>query len=204
MYAIGLTGGIASGKSAVAEMLLALGADVIDADQIAREAVRPGCPAWRAIVGRFGEEILRPDQSIDRAKLGEIIFSRAEEKAWLNRTTHPDIENEMLNRLRHDQTNRAKVVVLDVPLLFEAGWDKYADETWVVYVDEQTQLERLMKRNRYGKEQAQRRVRSQAPLAEKVKRADFVIDNTRDLEHTRAQVCEGWKLIKKKVNELDG
>lgn len=204
MYAIGLTGGIASGKSAVAEMLLALGADVIDADEIAREAVRPGRPAWREIAKRFGEAILLPDRSIDRAKLGEIIFARDEEKAWLDGATHPYIASEMLDRMRKAQTERAKVVVLDVPLLFEAGWDKYADETWVVYVDEQTQLNRLMKRNQYGKKQAEQRVRSQTSLAEKVKRADFVIDNTGDLDHTRAQVCQGWELIKKKVNELDG
>lgn len=199
MYLIGLTGGIASGKSTVSKMLVQLGARVIDADQVAREVVSPGKPAWRAIAERFGEGILLPNQTLNRKKLGEIIFSDAAEKKWLDDAMHPAIREAVEEKIREQRSVNSRFVVLDVPLLFEAGWDGYTDENWVVNVEESAQLSRLMRRNQLSEAQARDRMRAQMPPREKLKLADIVIDNTKDLEHLHRQVLREWRDLEQRV-----
>lgn len=193
MYRIGLTGGIASGKSTVSTMLAELGATIIDTDEIARGIVRPQEPAWHDIVSHFGQEILLPDGSINRMVLGEKIFKDKIERQCLEKITHPYIEKEVYKSSRQAELEGQSVVVLDVPLLFEIGWQKKVDSIWVVYVDEKVQLARLMIRNQLTPEQAADRMNAQMSLREKVKFADIVIDNNLDIEHTQRQVMSAWE-----------
>lgn len=198
MYVIGLTGGIASGKSTVARLLGELGAPVVDADALAREAVRQGEPAWQAIVGRYGARVLLPGGALDRAKVGEIIFGDPAEKAWLDAAMHPILRARAAAALEAMRGRGARAAVLDVPLLYEAGWQTLADEVWVVYVDRETQLQRLMRRNRLKRAQALARVASQMDLAEKARRADFVVDNNGDFAAAKTQVERRWRELEGK------
>lgn len=207
MYLIGLSGGIASGKSTVSRMLIDLGAHVIDADQIARQIVFPGQPVWQAIVQEFGRGILLEDETLDRIKLGEKIFNHESAKRLLNDIMHPSIKEKIKMQIAVGQQKGESVIVLDIPLLYEAGWDKCTDENWVVYVKQSTQLVRLQKRNHLSLAQAKSRIHSQMPLEEKVKRADFVIDNEQSLRYTEEQVIKRWEslsILKEKVNKSDG
>lgn len=185
---IGLTGSIASGKSAVAAMFKELLIPVIDADQIARDVVEPGESTLQAIVNEFGHDILLPDGSLDRKKLGAIIFSDTDKRAKLNAIVHPAVRKRMLEQKEHFLENGATCVVMDIPLLFESKLTHMVDKTLVVYVDEDVQLQRLMKRDHSQKEEALQRIQSQIPLKEKVKLADAVIDNNGTLEHTLEQL----------------
>ncbi|MDH7577995.1 MAG: dephospho-CoA kinase [Bacillota bacterium] len=193
MLVIGLTGGIASGKSLVSRQLRALGALVIDADQIAREVVQPGKPAYQSIVREFGKEVLNPDGSLNRQALGRLVFSDPKKLDKLNRITHPPIiaEIEKLFKI-YRALFPEKVVALEAPLLYEAGLEKMVDEVWVVFVDFRTQLRRLMERDGLSEEEARRRIEAQLPLAEKVKRAHRVIDNGGSPEETERQVRKIW------------
>lgn len=197
MRVIGLTGGIASGKSLVSRFLKELGAIIIDADQIARDIVKTGSPAWRQIVQEFGENVCEPDGSLNRKELGRIVFSDASKLDRLNRITHPYIISHIRRLL---DVYRKKfpdaIIVLDAPLLLEAGLEGMVDEVWVVYVDYQTQLERLMKRDGFNTEEAVRRISSQLPLDEKIKLADHVIDNRGDPEETFLQVRRLWNSLR--------
>ncbi|WP_378956375.1 dephospho-CoA kinase [Pelosinus sp. sgz500959] len=195
MYTIGLTGGIASGKSTVSAMLRKLGAYIIDADEIARKIVMPNEPAWHDIVAHFGNEILLPDGRINREVLGQKIFKDKAERQCLEKITHPYIENEVQKSIAHAKSIGEQVVVLDVPLLFEVGWGKMVDRIWVVYVEKEVQLSRLMDRNHLTRQQAQERVDAQMSLDEKVKQADVVINNNLDIEHARMQVAAAWRKI---------
>lgn len=195
MYLIGLTGGIASGKSTVSAMLRELGAYIIDADEIARNIVMPHEPAWHSIVAHFGTEILLPDGRINRPLLGEKIFNNKEERQCLEKITHSYIKEETEKKIAHAKLIGERVIVLDVPLLFESGWDSMVDEIWVVYVEKEVQLARLMKRNQLTRQQAQDRINAQMSLEEKVKRAHVVINNNFEIEHARMQVAAAWKNI---------
>ncbi|MBP2632503.1 MAG: Dephospho-CoA kinase [Firmicutes bacterium] len=203
MYLIGLTGGIASGKSTVSKMLVDSGGCLIDADKIAREIVEPYKPAWQDIVNKFGEEILLADKTIDRAKLGNIIFSDKDSKKYLNAVTHPRIKEEIKNRIARYRNEKNAILILDIPLLFESGWDKSTDENWLVYVNQSVQLERLMARNQLSEKQAMDRIHSQILLEDKMKHADYIIDNNGTLEYTRSQVIVRWNEVKKKMEEKD-
>lgn len=174
---IGLTGGIASGKSTVTKMIRELGIPVIDADQIARDVVKMGEEAYNQIIQAFGQEILQEDGEIDRAKLGAIVFHNEQERKKLNAIVHPAVRRRMLAEKEAYVQKGAKTVVLDIPLLFESELTHLVDKTIVVYVDDDVQLERLMKRNGFSKEEALARIQAQMPLREKVKKADAVIDN---------------------------
>ncbi|MDH7498659.1 MAG: dephospho-CoA kinase [Syntrophomonadaceae bacterium] len=188
MKIIGLTGGIASGKSTVSGILKSLGAVVIDADQVAREVVEPGQPAWQEIVDAFGPAVLNPDGTLNRKQLSQLVFRDGEKLRRLNAITHPRVIEHFRQRLQWLRANRPDaVVVLDVPLLFESGMDAMADEVWVVWVDQEIEMQRLMMRDGITHEEAQARVAAQLPLEEKVRRADRVIDNTRSLQETIAQ-----------------
>ncbi len=193
---VGLTGGIASGKSTVSHIFRSLGAQVIDADILARQVVEPGKPAWQEIVNFFGREILLPDGSIDRKKLGAIVFQDPAKREVLNRIVHPRVFEEE-KRLYQDLRRQypEALIIVDAALLIESGSYKRFHKLIVVYVDEQTQLHRLMLRDGISAEEAWVRIRSQMPLSEKVKYANYIIDNRGSLEETRRQVEEVYKKL---------
>ncbi|MBP2653500.1 MAG: coaE [Firmicutes bacterium] len=195
MKVIGLTGGIASGKSTVSDILKEIGALIIDADKLARQVVEPGQPAWQKIAEWLGPDFLNFDQSIDRKKLGELIFNDSIARQRLEEITHPCIKEVAWQQLSVAAANGNIVAVLDVPLLFETGWDKHTDANWVVWVDNKTQLERLVKRDKLTSVQAKARIASQMSMSEKLRLADVVIDNSNDVESTRRQVVEAWEKL---------
>jgi len=185
MKVIGLTGGIASGKSTVSKALADLGAVIIDGDKTAHRLMEPPQPVWEDIVNKFGREILNPDLTIDRAKLGAIVFDNQEHMAALNQITRAKIIESIENELQELKISRPDaVLVLDVPLMYEARLDKLADQVWVIWLDRETQIKRLMERNGYTREEAVKRIDSQMPLDEKARRADVVIDNSGSTEET--------------------
>jgi dephospho-CoA kinase len=192
---VGLTGGIASGKSTVADLLRARGAKVIDADVVAREIVEPGEDAYNEIVAEWGPEVLGPDGALDRARLGAIIFSDAEARLKLNAMTHPRVRRRMLEQAEALRQEPAPppVAVLDIPLLFENGLEALVEETWLVYLDPTHQLERLMRRNGFSREEAEQRIAAQLPLSEKARRATRLIDNNGDLARLGAEVARVWR-----------
>ncbi len=185
---IGLTGGIASGKSTVSNMIKKMGITVVDADQISRDVVEIGKPAYNQIVDVFGVEILQEDHTLDRGKLGALIFSDPKRREQLNKIVHPEVRKEMLLQVEEEKKQGAKAVVLDIPLLFESRLTYMVDKTILVYVDEHTQLERLMHRNNYTEEEAKLRIQSQLPLKDKRKLADEIIDNNGSIENTQTQL----------------
>ena len=196
MKVIGLTGGIASGKSLVARFLRELGAEVIDADAVAREVVEPGTAALREIAEAFGPEIVRPDGTLDRRALADRIFRDAGARARLNAITHPRIRRRMAERVevvRHARPDA--IVVLDVPLLLDtAPADAYPlDGIVVVFVDGDTQAARLAARDRISVEAARQRLGAQRPLQEKVAQATWVIDNSATPDATRRLVEGLWQ-----------
>ena len=184
---IGLTGGIASGKSTVSNMIRKQGLRVVDADIIAREVVEIGQPAYKKIIETF-DGILDEDKSINRQKLGSIIFADEKKRQQLNSIVHPAVREEMLKQVESEKQKNALAVVLDIPLLFESKLTHIVDKTILVYVDEHIQLERLMGRNGYTEHEARMRIESQMPLKEKLKLADYVINNNGSLEETERQL----------------
>ena len=190
---IGLTGGIASGKSTGSGYLQTRGAVILDADAIARDLSRPGGTIYTAYVNHFGRKILQPDGELDRRAIGQMVFGSPAEKEWIDTITHPLIREEMQLRLQQEKEQGAAIILLDVPLLFESGWDKMAEGTCLVYVDESVQLARLMARNGYGRDEALARIRAQMPLSEKKKRAKWLIDNNGDRSAAIEQADRLWK-----------
>ncbi len=189
MRVIGLTGGIASGKSAVSTYLHRVGAAIIDADAVAREVVLPHRKAWEKIVGDFGTGVLNADQTINRALLGQIVFSDPVKLERLNQITHPEIVQAIRTKIsEHRVSGDHQLVIVDAPLLIETGLHRVVDEVWVIYVNPEVQLERLLKRDRLALEQAQERIKSQMPFSEKVKVADRVFDNSGTLDKTLAEI----------------
>jgi dephospho-CoA kinase len=187
---IGLTGGIASGKSTVTGMIRELGIPVIDADQVARDVVKAGEEAYAQIVATFGRDILQANGEIDRAKLGAIVFHNEQERKKLNAIVHPAVRRRIMAEKEAYVQNGAKTIVLDIPLLFESELTHFIDKVIVVYVDDDVQLERLMRRNGFSEEEALARIRSQMPLREKVKKADAVINNNGTVEETKQQLLQ--------------
>lgn len=193
MRIVGLTGGIASGKSTVAGLLEKLGARVIDADKLAREVVRPGEPAWQEIVDWLGPDILLPDRTLSRERIARLVFSDSQARSRLEAITHPAIRRCVKQAVAAAKEQGAAVVVLDIPLLFEVGWTEMMDEIWVVYVDQSTQEARLMDRDRMTLRDALSRIASQMSLAEKARLATTVIDNSKDFAYTKEQVEVAWQ-----------
>ncbi|MEH7417180.1 dephospho-CoA kinase [Neobacillus drentensis] len=185
---IGLTGGIASGKSTVSNMLKEMSITVIDADVEARLAVMKGEPAYQAIITEFGEGILLENGGIDRQKLGAIIFHQADKRQRLNEITHPDVRRRMLEQVETAKRKNEKVVVLDIPLLFESKLTSMVEKTLLVYVDSDIQLQRLVDRNNLTIADAKARIDSQMSLSEKIKLADAVINNNGTIEETKQQL----------------
>ena len=179
MIVAGLTGGIASGKSTVAEILRKAGAVIIDADRIARQVVAPGLPAWREIRDLFGDGILQSDGAIDRAALGAIVFNDAPLRRRLEEIVHPRVGAEIAAQMqRAAQEQPDAVVIMDIPLLFETDRTQGLAEIIVVFTPESIQRRRLMARDHLSPEAAEARIRSQMPMAEKVRRATLTIDNS--------------------------
>lgn len=200
MKVIGLTGGIATGKSTVSGMLAKLGAEIIDADKIARGVVEPGQRCLDMIAAKFGKSVLKSDGTLDRKKLGSIVFSDKRKLKLLNDITHPEIRKIIEQRLKSIETNgKSDAVVVDAAVLIESGMDDMVDEVWLVYVDDDIQLERLKKRDNITDEEAAVRISSQMPFSQKMHHADCIIDNSKTIEHTKEQVEKLWsELFQKK------
>jgi len=193
MKVIGLTGGIGNGKSTVSRFLAELGAVIIDADKIGHEAFKPDTEVWREVVAAFGGQILTPSGDIDRKKLGEIVFSNDEALARLNQIMHPRMYDMVKAQLEEYQRQEVDVVVLEAPLLIEAGWTSLVDEVWVTVASESTVLRRLKEQVGLSRQEALARIRSQLSSEERVKQADVVINNDGDLDELRAKVDKLWQ-----------
>ncbi|BCA78818.1 dephospho-CoA kinase [Desulfuromonas sp. AOP6] len=185
---VGVTGGIATGKSAVVEQFRQLGAAVISADELAREVVRPGEKTLARLVERFGKDILQADGTLDRKELGRLIFADPEARQDLNRITHPAIACLAAARIASLQRQGALLIIYEAPLLFEAGADSRVDRIVVVTAPAEVQRQRLMARDGLDEQAAQTRIEAQMPLADKVKRADFVVDNAGSVDALAAKV----------------
>ena len=194
MKIIGLTGGIACGKSTVSKALRALGACIIDADALAHELSQPNQALFNAYVQRFGMAIVTAGGTLDRAAIARLIFTDPAMRAEVEQISHPLIRRAVEERLRMAEKEQKRAAVLDVPLLFEAGWDALADEVWVVALPPEEQLMRLLARDKTMSEgEAHARIAAQMPLAEKCARADVVIDNSGTKEETRDYVGKLWE-----------
>ncbi|MFB5760956.1 dephospho-CoA kinase [Paenibacillus medicaginis] len=188
---IGLTGGIATGKSTVSALLAARGALLVDADVIAREVMLPGHPVLEAVVRHFGQQVLNQDGTLHRKKLGAIVFANPTERQALNDITHPAIRQEIIRRMKaYEAEFPDKLVVVDTPLLYESGLDKLFHKVIVVYVPREVQLKRLMERDGLTEEQARQRLDAQMSIEEKKRLADIVVDNSREVTFTERQLNE--------------
>ncbi|MEI5905498.1 dephospho-CoA kinase [Bacillus spongiae] len=185
---IGLTGGIASGKSTVSSLLKKRGFTIIDADIAARKVVQPGEEAYKQIIKEFGEEIILPNNEINRQMLGEIIFHQEGKRKKLNGIVHPAVRKTMMAQKEEAIANGKKTIFMDIPLLFESDLVWMVDKILVVYVDPATQLSRLMERNQLLEREAMARISSQMSLEEKVDRASAVVNNNSTIENTDEQL----------------
>jgi dephospho-CoA kinase len=193
MRVLGLTGGIGSGKSMVAQMFAQLGAAVIDADQLAREVVEPGQPALQEIAATFGPDVLLPDGRLDRPKLAAIIFADPAERARLDAITHPRIHERTEEEIKARRSGPG-VLIVDIPLLYENDRTDAVEKVIVVWVDPVTQLRRIRQRDGLSAESAHQRITAQMPLDSKRARADHVIDNSNGLPETQRQVEAVYRL----------
>jgi dephospho-CoA kinase len=202
MLIVGLTGGIASGKSLVTGIFKNLGAHIIDADRIVRELLEPGQDAWKEVSEYFGDDIMMPDRGIDRRKLGQIVFSDPAKRAWLNQCLHPRVFEAYAAQVKRlcARTPDA-IVVFDAALLMETGFHKKMDKTVLVYAHSDQQLTRLMDRDHFTHEQALARIQSQMPLSEKRRYADYVIENTGTRDEAERRAREVFALLKKETGK---
>lgn len=192
MKVIGLTGGIASGKSTASAYLRELGAAIVDADAISRASTRRGGAAFEAVCAAFGN-ILGADGEIDRRKLGGIVFADEDARRKLNSIVHPAVMAESRAQIENARASGVKVCILDVPLLFETGMEKLCDETWLIYVPREEQIRRMAERDGLDAAAAAARIDSQMPLEEKLKRADVAIDSSGTIEQTREKLHRLWE-----------
>lgn len=193
MLHVGLTGGIATGKSTIAKMLEEKGAYLLDLDVLAHEVQKPDHVAWKGIVNYFGAGVLNEDRTINRTKLGEIVFTAPEKLAKLNGIVHPAVFDEWYRLVKLIyRKDRHAIILSDVPLLIELDLNSVFDVIAVVYVSPDQQVERLILRNNYNLEEARRRIASQMSIDEKVKHADIVIDNQGSIEDARHAIDELW------------
>ena len=194
MLKVGLTGGIASGKSAVCEAFARLGARVIDTDEIAREVVRAGGSAWRKLREAFGTAFFQPDGALDRQRLRRLVFADSEKRSQLNSIVHPEVIKEVKKRSEQIATTDPDAVILvDAPLLLEVAATERFDRVVVVYVDEKIQRNRLTRRDGLSKEEARQALSAQMDLRQKAEEAHYVIDNSGSIEETEAQVQRVWQ-----------
>jgi dephospho-CoA kinase len=201
MYTIGLTGGIGTGKSVVAQVLEELGAVILNADLVGHEAYLPGAPAYEDIVAEFGKEVVAADGSIDRKKLGPIVFSSPEKLARLNQITHPRMKEMMREKLAEAARGGAEVAVLEAALLFDAGWDDLTDEVWVTVVEGETAARRASERSGIPLEQVLERIqKAQMASDERIRRSDVVIDTAGTLEDTMQRTLEAWNELRRRLS----
>jgi len=197
MLKVGLTGSIAVGKSFVLDVLHELGARTIDADQVARECVEPGTPGLAGVVREYGEGVLNADGSLDRAKIGAIVFGDEAKREKLNSILHPFIiarQDEIIERW--EQETPDAIAIIDAALMIESGGYKRFDKLIVVHCEPEIQLQRLMKRNHLLRDEAELRVKSQMTQEEKMKYADYLIDTSGEFENTRTQVEALWRKLR--------
>lgn len=186
-FVLGLTGGIATGKSTVVNIFREYGFPIVDSDLIAREIVEIGKPALAAIKATFGKEVLLPEGGLDRKKLGHLIFTHPEKRAVLDQLLAPFLRKAILEQIAQAK-QKSNLVIVDIPLLFEAGYSNAVDEIAIVYVPEALQLRRLMKRDQLSEEEAQKRIDSQWPIEEKKEKSQIIFDNQTTIAETKAQV----------------
>ncbi len=199
MKVIGLTGNIASGKSLISEFLKSLGAEVIDMDSIGKEIQNKNIGnVVEKIKKTFGSKFIK-NGKIDRKRLGNYVFSKPDALKKLNDIMIPLMTEQLKKILEKKKKNGAKIVVIDAAILFEAGWDKFADETWVVYTPKEKQLERLIKRERISEEEAKMRIEAQMDIREKMKRATYIINNSSDTDEVKEQVLKLWNRVKNSI-----
>jgi dephospho-CoA kinase len=195
---LGVTGGIASGKSTVTEMMREFGAPVVDFYIHSREVVEPGKPAWQDIVGYFGTRVLQENGALDRKKLSRIVFENPGKREKLESITHPRIVDLFVERLREiERSNPDAIVLAVIPLLFEARLHDLVHKILVVYIPREMQRKRLMKRDKISREQAEHILKAQLSIDGKMENADFVIRNEKGLEETRKQVIHLWQILEK-------
>ncbi|XP_069954325.1 dephospho-CoA kinase [Cherax quadricarinatus] len=197
MFLVGLTGGIATGKSTVSAMIRDMGIPVVDADLIARQIVEPGKRVSKKIRAEFGDEVFLDSGELDRVKLGKVIFSDATKRKIINKITHPEIYSEIRRQVIFNFLKGEQFVVLDLPLLYESNKvAPYLYKTIVVTCDDEMQLERLMARNQFTEKEAISRIEAQMPLDKKCSMADIIIENSGSIEATRKQVEGIIKLLR--------
>ena len=192
---LGLTGGIGSGKSTAADMLRRLGATVLDADEISRHALDPGTECYRATVSAFGDAIVREDGSIDRKALAGIVFSDDHARKTLNGIIHPYVHRTIHSETERARAAHARLIVWDIPLLFETGYDKETDAVLVICCSIPVRLERLKKRSGYSEEEALSRIRAQMTDEERCERATFTVHNEGTLESLQEQVSKIYEQL---------
>lgn len=197
---LGITGGIASGKTTVANMFAQFGIPIIDFDQLSRIVVEPDKPAWKEIAAYFGKEVLLPDKNIDRKKLAQIVFQDEAKRKKLESFIHPQIFREFVKRLKNlSAAGISKIVLAVVPLLLEANLQHFFHKIILVYIPFELQIARLMKRDQISREMAMKMLAAQWPIEEKKAYADFLIDNSGSLLDTEKQVKEVWQLLQKLI-----
>jgi dephospho-CoA kinase len=201
MYIIGLTGGIGSGKSTVAQVLEDAGATIVSADLTGHEVYQPGRPAFHEIVEAFGQDVVAADGTIDRKKLGAIVFSDPKHLARLNAITHPRMKGMMREKLRELESSGVDVAVIEAALLFDAGWDDLADEVWVTVAPPEVVATRVSERSGLPVEQVLERVRAQMSNEERVQRSDHVIDSSGDMESTMSQARRLWDELRRRLGQ---
>ncbi len=198
MIIIGLTGNIASGKSAVAALLKEWGACVIDMDRVAKEIQSHNVTVLDEIKKTFGESVVK-DNKLMRKKLGEIVFSDKNELKKLNKIMIPVMTERLKKIINEKKKQGVKILVIDAAILFEAKWEKFAQEVWVVYIPKELQIKRLIKREQIGRDEALKRIESQMDIKEKIKKANAVIDNSKNFAYTKEQVWRLWKKIQNSI-----
>ena len=203
IYIVGLTGGIASGKSEAARMLGDMGARCVDADAISRRLTSEPGETLDMIRAEFGDGVFDEEGALIRSKLADIVFNDPAKRKALDALTHPAIQKTMLDEVEQADKAGEKIVFLNVPLLFETGMDALCDETWLISCDEDVQLDRLMGRDGMDEDQARARIASQMSLEDKTRRATVVIDNRGQLDRLYSQLSGLYQALVKKVNRLD-
>ena len=198
MFVIGLTGGIGTGKSTVAQILEAQGVPILNADLVGHEVYLPGRPAFHEIVEAFGQDVVAPDGTIDRKKLGPIVFADPRNLSKLNAITHSRMKGMMREKLVDLEKAGHAIAVLEAALLLEAKWDDLADEIWVTVSDPETAAERVAKRSGLAKQQVMDRIRSQMSNADRIKRASVVIDTGGDMASTEKQALHRWNEVRER------
>lgn len=202
LLVLGVTGGIAGGKSTVADMLAELSAPIIDFDRMAREVVEPGKPAFKEIVAHFGRRVMGPDGTLDRKRLSSIVFQDSEKRRELEGITHPRIVDRFMRRVRKMvQTHPGGIIQAVIPLLFEVHLEHLVHKILVVYIPREVQIARLMKRDGITQEDAGRILNAQMPIHRKVEKADFVLSNEKSIEETQKAVEAVWKALKAVQNQ---